>query len=140
MQWSELLRAGCMNVSKKQHVLESIFAPTVVAAAPLELFRILEGAEHHVPNRNVREVVCVMANLMMNPMGFRPLEDESKPRGRFDVPMIKKFSERDENCVIARGSNAAAEQGIHNQAAQDRIDPDFDGMFVEAGHDFQPTG
>ena len=54
--------------------------------------------------------------------------------------MIEEFAERDENCVIAGGSNARAEQGIHNETAQDGIDQDFDRMFVKARDDFQATG
>ena len=100
-----------MNITEKQHVLESILAPTLVAAAPIESFRILKCAENHVPNWNVREVVCVVLKLMMNPVGFRPLEDESDPRRSLDVPMIEEFTERDENGVIACSSHASAKSG-----------------------------
>jgi len=68
MQRGQLLGAGGMNVPKEEHVLESIFAPALIPAAPLELLRILESAEDHVPDRNVGKVVGVMAELMMNAM------------------------------------------------------------------------
>jgi hypothetical protein len=57
-----------MNITEEQHVLESILAPTLVAAAPFESFRISKCAEDHVPDWNIREVVCVVLKLMMNPV------------------------------------------------------------------------
>src|ERR1700675_495701 len=139
MQRRQLLHAWHMNISKNQHVLESILAPTLVAAPSLECLRIFEGAKEHVPERNVREVVCVMTELMMDPMRFWPLENETNPRWRFDIPMIEKFSQRDEHSVISSCADAATEQRIHNQTAQDGIDQNFHRMFVKAGDDFQST-
>jgi hypothetical protein len=57
-----------VHISKKQHVLEPIFAPALVAAMTFEFCRILECSEKHVPNWDVREIVGVMAKLMMDPM------------------------------------------------------------------------
>ena len=98
-----------MNIPKSEHVLEPIFPPTLVAAVSSELFRILKCAEENVPQRDVRKVVGMMAELMMDAVRFWPLEDESKPRRRVDVPVIKEFTDRNKNCVVSRGSNAAAE-------------------------------
>ena len=109
MQRRELFRAGCMNISKNKHVLETIFTPALVPAAAFKFPRIFERAKKHVPNRNVREVVCVMAELMMNPMRFWSLENKTEPRGSFDIPMIEEFPDRDKDCVIASGADAAAE-------------------------------
>ena len=110
-----------MNISKNQHVFESILAPTLVAAPSFECLRIFEGAKEHVPERNVREVVCVMAKLMMDPVRFWPLENETNPRGRFDIPMIEELPDCDENGVITSSADAGAKQWIHNQTAQDGI-------------------
>ncbi len=129
-----------MHISKNEHVFESILTPTLVTAAALEFLRIFECPKEHVPNRNVREIVCVMKKLMVDPMRFGPLEDETKPRGSFDVPMIEEFPNCDKDCVIASGADAAAEQRIQNQTAEDGIDPNFQWMFVKAGDDFQATG
>ena len=49
IEWIALLRAGHMNAREEQHVLESIFAPALVAALSLELLWILEGAEASCP-------------------------------------------------------------------------------------------
>jgi hypothetical protein len=81
-----------------------------------------------------------MMELMMDPMRFGPLKNETKPRGSLDVPVIEKFSERDQYSIISSGANAAPKKRIHNQAAQDGINPNFQRMFVKAGHDFQSTG
>jgi len=42
MQRCELFRTGGMNVAKGEHVFESVFAPTLVAAASFECSRVFE--------------------------------------------------------------------------------------------------
>ena len=97
-----------MNITKDQHVFEPILTPNLIAAASTECLGIFECAKEYVPKRNVREVVSVMVELMMDAMRFGPLENEAEPRGSFDVPMIEEFPACDENGVIARGANAGA--------------------------------
>jgi hypothetical protein len=98
-----------VHISKNEHVFESILAPTRVTAPAFKFLRISECAEEDVPKRDVREIICVMTELMMNAMRFGPLEDETEPRRSFDVPMIEEFANGDENSVIASGADAAAE-------------------------------
>ena|SRR6266496_1534027 len=102
-----------MNIAKDQHVLEAILTPTLVAALSLKRFRIFERAKKYVPQRNVREVVGVMTELMMDPMRFGSLEDEAEPCGSFDVPMVEDFSDCNEDRVITGGANAGAKQRIY---------------------------
>jgi hypothetical protein len=92
-----------MNIAKDQHVFEAIFAPSFISALAVECLRIFECAKEHVPNWDVREVVRVMTELMMNPMRFRALENKADPGGRFDIPMLEELPEGDENGVIATG-------------------------------------
>ena len=108
MQRCELLRTGRMNITKEQHVFEPVFAPTLVAAASFECSWVFECAKEHVPKRDVREIIGVMAELMMDAMRFGPLENETEPRGSFDIPVIEEFPDCDENGVIARSVNAGA--------------------------------
>jgi hypothetical protein len=68
-----------MNTAKDQHVFESVLAPILVAAASLKCLWILEGAKEHVPDWNIGEIICVMTKLMMDAMGFGPLENETNP-------------------------------------------------------------
>ena len=68
MQRRELFRAGGVNIAKGEHVLESIFTPTLIPATTSKLLWVLEGAEDHIPDRNVGEVVGVMSELMVNAM------------------------------------------------------------------------
>jgi hypothetical protein len=97
-----------MNITKDQHVFEPILTPNLIPAAPSKCLWIFECAKKYVPKRNVREVVGMMAELMMDAMRFGPLENEAEPQGSFDVPMIEEFSDCDENGVIAGGTNAGA--------------------------------
>ena len=97
-----------MNIAKNQHVFEPILTPNLVAAASSECFGIFECAKEYVPKRNVREVVGVMGELMMDAMRFGPLENKAQPRGSFDVPMIEEFPDCNKNSVVARGANAGA--------------------------------
>jgi len=108
MQRCELFHTGRMNITKDQHVFEPVLTPNLIAAAPSECSGISECAKEYVPKWNVREVVGVMAELMMDAMRFGPLENEAEPQGSFDVPMIEEFSDCDENDVIASGANAGA--------------------------------
>lgn len=108
MQSRELFRRGRMNIAEDQHVFEPVLAPTLVTAFPFKLFWIFKRAKEHVPKWNVGEIVCMMTKLMMNAMGFRPLEDESEPSGSVDVPMIQEFPDCDEDGVIASGTDAGA--------------------------------
>ena len=139
MQGRKLFSAGCMNIAEEQHVFESIFAPHLISATAFEYLRIFKRTKKHVPKRDVREVVGVMTELMVNPMRFRPLKDEANPRRRFDIPMIEKLSDCDENGVITGGADAGTKQGIYNQTAQDGVEQNFNRMFVKAGNDFQST-
>ena len=68
MQRLKLFGARCMDIPKNEHVFKTIFPPILVTAASLELLWILEGAKQHVPNGDVREVVGVVAKLMMDSM------------------------------------------------------------------------
>jgi hypothetical protein len=102
-----------MNITKDQHVFEPILTPNLVAAASSECLGIFECPKEYVPKRNVREVVGVMAELMMHAMRFGSLENETEPRGSFDVPVIEEFPDCDENGVIASGPNTAAKYRIH---------------------------
>jgi len=97
-----------MNITKDQHVFEPILTPNLIAAASTECLGIFECAKEYVPKWNVREVVGVMVELMMDAMRFGPLENEAEPRESFDVPMIEEFPDCDENGVIAGGANAGA--------------------------------
>jgi hypothetical protein len=108
MQRCELFYTGRMNITKDQHVFEPILTPNLIAAASSEFLGIFECAKEYVPKRNIREVIGVMAEPMMDAMRFGPLENEAEPRGSFDVPMIEEFPDCDENGVIARGANAGA--------------------------------
>ena len=79
MERRELLRAGRVKISKSEHVLEAIFAPRLVPASGFENVGILECAEKNVPKGNVGKIACMVAKLMMNPMRFGALKDESQP-------------------------------------------------------------
>ena len=114
MQSRKLARPGRMNIAKEKHVFESILALLFISAATFECFRISDGAKEHVPQWDVREIVGVMMELMVHLMRFRPLENETNPRRRFDIPMIKELSDCDENGVITSGAHAGAEQWIQN--------------------------
>ena len=139
MQSRELFCAGRMKIAKDQHVFESVLAPSLITASAFECLRIFERAKEHVPEWDVREIVGVMAELMMNPMRFRPLENKANPGRRLDIPMIEELPNCDENGVITSGADAGAKQWIHNQTAQDGINKNFQGMFVKAGNNFQST-
>jgi len=129
-----------VNVAKKQHVSESILAPTLVAALPLEFVWIFKCAKEHVPKWNVRKIIGVVTELMMDAVRFGPLKKVTNPRRRSDVPMVEEFPHRDENGVIAGGADGSAKQRIHNQAAKDGINQNFNRMLVKAGNDFKATG
>ena len=121
MQSRKLFGARRMNIAKEQHVFEPILAPSLIPTFAFECLGIFEGAKEHVPYWDIREVIGVMTKLMMNPMRFRPLENEANPRRRFDVPMIEEFSHCDQNGIIPSGAHAGAKQWIHNQTAEDGI-------------------
>ena len=128
-----------MDIPEQQHVFKAIFAPGFVAAATLEHLRVPERSEKHVPDWQIGKIIGVMSELMMNAMRFRSLKDKSEPLRRIDVPVIKKFPNRDQNRVVGGCIHTYSKQGEKDQAAKERIDPDLDGVFVEAGNNFEPT-
>lgn len=79
MERCELLCAGRVNVSESEHVLEAIFAPGLITASAIENVGIFECAEKNVPKRNVGKIARMVAKLMMDPMRFGTLKDESQP-------------------------------------------------------------
>jgi hypothetical protein len=121
MQSRNLFCAGRMNIAEEQHVFEPILAPSLIPTFAFECLGIFEGAKEHVPYWDIREVVGVMTKLMVNTMRFRSLENEAKPRRRFNVPMIEEFSDCDQNGIIPSGAHAGSKQWVHNQTAQDGI-------------------
>jgi hypothetical protein len=96
-----------VHISKNQHVFKSILAPTLVTAPTFKFLRIFECPKEHVPKRNIREIICVMAELMMHAMRFGPLENKTEPSGSLDIPMIEEFADCDKDSVIASGADAA---------------------------------
>lgn len=109
MQGCESFYVCRVNIAKNEHVLEPILAPTLVPAASVECLRILEGIKEDVPKWDIREIIRVMPELMMHAMRFRSLKNEADPCGGFDIPMIEKFSDRNEDGVVASGTHTAAE-------------------------------
>src|SRR5712691_3811395 len=107
MQRLKLFGAGRVHISKRQHVFESIFAPTLVTALSFKFLRILECDKEHVPDRDVREIVSMMVKLMMDAMRFRSLENETEPGRSFDVPVIEEFPNCNEDGVITSRLDAA---------------------------------
>ena len=85
-----------MHVAKRDHVFETIFPPILIAATSAEFCRVFESAKEHVPNRQIREVVGVITELMMNAMGLRALEKVADPRRRLDVPVVEELAGGDE--------------------------------------------
>ena len=79
MERCELLCARRVNVSKSEHVFEAIFAPWLITAFAFKNVGIFECAEKNVPKRNIGKIVCMVAKLMMDPMRFGTLKDESQP-------------------------------------------------------------
>jgi hypothetical protein len=79
MQTCELFYTGRMNITKDQHVFEPILTPNLIAAPYTKCLGIFECSKEYVPKWNVREVVGVMAELMMDAMRFWPLENETEP-------------------------------------------------------------
>ena len=75
----------------------------------------------------------------MNPMGLGPLDNPAQPPRRANVPVIKIFRHGDEDGVDAGGFQTAAEQQKDQGTAHDRVDDDFNGMFVKTGDQFDPA-
>ncbi|MEN3368612.1 MAG: hypothetical protein V7609_755 [Verrucomicrobiota bacterium] len=139
MERRTVRHSGRMHIAKSEHVVKAIFPPIFVAAASAKLCRVLEGAEEHVPDRQVREIVGVMTKLMMNAMRLRPLEKVADPGRRLDVPMIEELADCDEQRVVTRGSDVTAEERIDDHAADNGIEPDLHRVLIEAGQDLKPT-
>ena len=93
---------------KDEHVFKAVFPPVLVTAAALELRRIPERAEKNVPDREIRKVVRVMPELMVNAVRFGPLKKKSNPRGSINVPVIEEFADGNRNGVIAGGCDTAS--------------------------------
>src|SRR4051812_20159729 len=81
-----------------------------------------------------------MPKLMMNPMGFRPLEKIANPARRLDVPVIEHFAGGNEERVVSGGSQVAAENSEDNQAGDDRVNKNLNRMFVEGREHLHPAG
>src|SRR4029077_7425045 len=104
-----------MHIAKEKHVFKTIFTPTFVATATSERFCVVERAKKYVPQRNIGEVIGVMPKLVVNAMRFWSLKDEANPRWRSDVPVIKELPNCDQDRVVTRRADAAAEYGVNNQ-------------------------
>src|SRR2546426_9022272 len=102
MERRKLFCDGHVNISKSEHVLKAIFTPAFIAAGSPKDFRIFECTEENVPKRNIGKVISVVMELMMDSMRLRALENEPKPRRRSNIPVIEKFTDRDEDGVVTR--------------------------------------
>ncbi len=128
-----------VHIAKRHHVRKPFLLPRIETAAPREAARISEGAEDHVPERQVGEVIGVMTILMMQPMRFRSLHDQAQPARRPDIPVIKEFRQCAKEGAKLRGANATAEQRKNDRAAQKRIQGDLDRMFIKTRDDLETT-
>src|SRR6266404_364689 len=100
MQRLDLIDRWSVDIAKYEHVFKPIFPPTFVATVSFEFLCVLKGSEKNVPKGDVGKVVGMMTKLVMNSMRFRSLEDVSQPCRRIDIPMIKKFADGNEDCVV----------------------------------------
>jgi hypothetical protein len=126
-----------VHIAKREHVVKAIFPPILVAATSAKLCRVLESSEKHVPDRQVGEVVCVMAKLMVHAVRLWPLEKVTEPLRCFDVPVVKEFSHCDQQRVIRGGHNITAKERVNDQTADERVETDLDWMLVKAGQDLK---
>src|SRR5438045_7029109 len=76
-------RAGALrrfvDVGERQHRSESVGGRLVEARGAVEPRRIAEAAEQQVPERQIAVIIGVDVALVMNAMGFRPLDQVSEP-------------------------------------------------------------
>ena len=78
---------------------------------------------------------------MMDPMRFRSLYEITEPAGGLDVPMVEILRDGGKECVIGGSLKVAAEHGVNDRAAEERIKNNFDWMLIEAGENFDtPRG
>lgn len=109
MKRGDVFDALLVNISERQDVFETIFSPVIEPACRVEPSWILERFEQHVPNREIGEVIRVMFVLMMNAVGFRPLNNQAKPMRRVDVPVVEIFRYCGQQGVVGPGLNGTAE-------------------------------
>ena len=121
-----------MHLAESEQILESILAPIVEAAFARRLVRIVQRAEEPIPNRQVGEILRVMSILMVDPMRFGSLHKMANPARRPDVPMVEVFGDRAQECVVGGCVNVAPEERVNDCTADERIEQNFDGMFIEA--------
>ncbi|MFN2623212.1 MAG: hypothetical protein ABR611_10235 [Chthoniobacterales bacterium] len=57
---------GLVDVAEGEHVVEAILSPIFVAAPAAEPRGVPECPKEHVPDRQVRKVIGVMMELVMN--------------------------------------------------------------------------
>jgi hypothetical protein len=58
---------------------------------------------------------------------------------RLDIPVVEKFPNRNQQRVIGAGKNIASKERVNDQAADERVEQNFDRMLVKAGQDFEPA-
>ena len=107
------------DVAESEHLGKSILLFRVESAFRDISLGIVKRAEDHVPNWEVRVILSMMAESMVETVGLGTLDEKSEPAVRAHIPMIEIFSDGDEQGVISGGLDGAAEKCVYNRAAED---------------------
>ena len=121
-----------------EHPDQLLFLRIVEAAGVNPFPGVLVGPEQHVPPGDVAVVVLVAVVLVMDAMHLGALEDEPDPARRLDVRVIEELAECRAQRVDRTCFKRQAEEGVHEQTADDRIDDHFARALVEGGNDLEP--
>src|SRR6266849_932383 len=127
-----------MDVHAAQHLSQSEFTVRAESASRVPLLRVPKRPEQHVPEGKIGIVERVHAFLMVDAVALRPLESESQPVRRGDIPVIDEFCETAEHHRCRGRSGLDSHSGIQNEAADETVEQDFKRVLVETGNDLDP--
>src|SRR5580658_8233408 len=130
----------CVDIVECQHAHQSLLSALRETATRDEFDLILIGAEQAVPQRDVGEVSCMHAILMMNGMQFGGLDEKAQPAGRADVRVVEILAGRGKEVVPKTSRQGTTQNRIKNGRAESRVRQDLDRVLVERRYEFNSRG
>lgn len=120
------------KILAEEHSQDSSFPCALEPACPRIARGILESSEQDVPDRDISIVVGVDACAVMDAMRLGALDDEAKPARSANIPVIEHISKTEKKDGVDRDLLRCSDDEIENQADDEHVKQDLEGIAVEA--------
>src|SRR3546814_12948337 len=119
LRWRKPWRCGSFDLFSNEHGTDAALGAVVEAGFSFPVARVAEGAEDHVPERQVAVIVAVNAALVVQGVAFRTDDQIAEPMGRLDVGMLEHRQKCDDDAHHDRRLGGKAERAEERRVGKE---------------------